>query len=74
MVHQFRVSLTCFILFLLLLATSFLSVHSRNTLISENHKILPRKRRFNHGSHRGPKKHLLNPTNQNLFQSREFPL
>ncbi|KAK8472184.1 hypothetical protein PHAVU_002G133900 [Phaseolus vulgaris] len=74
MVHQ----VTCFILFLLL-ATSLVSVHSRNTLTPEDHaqeqhKIWHRKTWMNHGSHRGPKKHLLNPTIQHPFQPRELPL
>ncbi|TKY70086.1 hypothetical protein E2542_SST06372 [Spatholobus suberectus] len=79
MVHQMRASLTCFILFLLVLATSLISVQSRNTLIPEDqarepHKIWQRKTRMNHGSHRGPKKHLVNPTAEHPFQAREFPV
>nr|KYP54433.1 hypothetical protein KK1_000621 [Cajanus cajan] len=71
-----RASLTCFVLFLLVLATSFVSVHSRNTLIPEDQAREPHKtwQRMNHGSHRGPKKHLLNPTPQHPFQARQFPL
>ncbi|KAG5059080.1 hypothetical protein JHK87_000109 [Glycine soja] len=80
--HQVRASLiTCFILFLLVLATtSFISVHSRNTLLihedqaRELHKTWQRKTRINHGSHRGTKKHLVNPTIEHPFQAREFPL
>ncbi|KAG5007836.1 hypothetical protein JHK82_025765 [Glycine max] len=79
--HQVRASLTCFILFLLVLATtSFTSVHSRNTLLihegqaHELHKTWPRKTRMNHGSHRGAKKHLVNPTIDHPFQAREFPV
>ncbi|KAL2348856.1 hypothetical protein Fmac_002856 [Flemingia macrophylla] len=69
-----RALLTCFVLFLLVMATSFVSVHSRNTLMPEDqaHKTW---QRMNHGSHRGPKKHLLNPSaQQHPFQARQFPV
>jgi hypothetical protein len=33
-----------------------------------------RKLWMNHGSFRGPRKHLLNPTVQHPFQAREFPV
>ncbi|KAK7252529.1 hypothetical protein RIF29_36531 [Crotalaria pallida] len=80
-----RASLTRFILlFLLVIATtttSLVSVHSSSKVIKENqtrelmkHSWQQRKTWMNHGSHRGPRKHLVNPTAQNPFQAREFPV
>lgn len=89
MVKQVRAaSLTCFVLFLLVIATSMISiVHSRNTVTvpqitvtREDQAREPRKRWqkktwMNHGSHRGPRKHLVNPTTEDAFQlAREFPV
>lgn len=83
MVKQVRASLTCFVLFFLVIATSMISiVHSTNTVTvtREDQARKPRKRWqkktwMNHGSHRGPRKHLVNPTTENVFQlAREFPV
>ncbi|CAL0311790.1 unnamed protein product [Lupinus luteus] len=87
MVQQVKASLTCFIiLFLLVIATtSLVSVHSSNTeihtskVVKENQAqemkyTWQRKTWMNHGSHRGPGKHLVNPTAQNPFQALEFPV
>ncbi|CAI8588254.1 unnamed protein product [Vicia faba] len=82
MVKQVKASLTCFVLFLLVIATSMISiVHSKNTMIiptiTENQvKSWQRKTRMNHGSHRGgSRKHLVKPTAEDSFQlAREFPV
>ncbi|KAK7309667.1 hypothetical protein RJT34_06582 [Clitoria ternatea] len=81
MVQQVRASFTCFmLLFLLVFATSLVSVHSSNSVIPEDQAREPqqhsshRKTWMNHGSHRGPKKHLVNPTAEHPFQAREFPV
>ncbi|OIV92968.1 hypothetical protein TanjilG_20630 [Lupinus angustifolius] len=85
MLQQVRASLTCFIiLFFLLIATTFLvPVHSSSTkihtskVINENqarelqHRW-QRKTWMNHGSNRGHRKHLVNPTAKNPFQAREL--
>ncbi|GAU49034.1 hypothetical protein TSUD_236910 [Trifolium subterraneum] len=89
MVKQVRTLLTCFVLFLLIIATSLISiVHSRNTVTVPMIKVTredrgreprtnwKRKTWMNHGSHRGgPRKHLVNPTGEDSFQlAREFPV
>ncbi|CAL5188427.1 unnamed protein product [Lathyrus oleraceus] len=84
MVKQARASLTCFVLFLLVIATSMISVvHSKNTVtvptitvtIEDRVKSRQRKTRMNHGSHRGLRKHLVKPTAEDPFQLvREFPV
>ena len=86
MVKQVRASLTCFILFLLVLATSSISVHSINTGITtarvslenqareQHHQKWQRKTWMNHGSLRGPREHLVNPTVEHPLQAREFPV
>ncbi|KAL4313734.1 hypothetical protein S83_014426 [Arachis hypogaea] len=64
----------CFILFLLLFATSLVSVHSST---EEKKKVVwHRKPWMNHGSSRGPRKHLVNPTtlDENPLQARQFPV
>ncbi|KAI4314534.1 hypothetical protein L6164_027432 [Bauhinia variegata] len=74
---QLRASLTFFILFLSVLA-SLISVHSSNTgmpaVTWESHQKWQRKTWMNHGSSRGSRKHLLNPTAERPFQAREFPV
>lgn len=84
MVKRVRASLICFVLYLLVIATSMISiVHSRNTVTvpmikvtrKDQVKSWERKTWMNHGSHRGPRKHLVNPTSEDLFQlAREFPV
>ncbi|KAF7829173.1 putative transmembrane protein [Senna tora] len=84
MVQRMRASLTCFILFLFVLA-SLVSVHySTHTQIPEvvnegnqhrvSHQRWQRKSWMNHGSSRGTRKHLVNPTIEHPFQAREFPV
>jgi hypothetical protein len=89
MVKQVRTSPTCFILFLLVISTSLISiVHSRNIVTVPMIKVTredrareprtssKRKSWMNHGSHRGgPRKHLVNPTAEDSFQlARELPV
>ncbi|KAJ7953384.1 putative Transmembrane protein [Quillaja saponaria] len=78
---QLRASPTCFILFLFILTSSLISVHSSNhgvpavaqeNQVSESHQ--QRKTWMNHGSFRGPRKKLVNPTMELPFQAREFPV
>ncbi|KAE9613265.1 hypothetical protein Lalb_Chr05g0215671 [Lupinus albus] len=70
MVQQVRASLTCFIILFLLV-----SVLSSNTEIHTSKVVKDnRKTWMNHGSHRGPRKHLVNPTAQKPFQALEFPV
>jgi hypothetical protein len=84
-----RTSLTYFVLFLLVIATSLISiVHSRNIVTVPMVKVTredrareprmssKRKTWMNHGSHRGgPRKHLVNPKAEDSFQlAREFPV
>ncbi|KAJ7943893.1 putative Transmembrane protein [Quillaja saponaria] len=80
---QLRASLTCIILFLFLLASSLISVHSGNhgipavdeeNQVRESHHEQQRKTWMNHGSFRGPRKSLINPTMELPFQAREFPV
>ncbi|KAK4252693.1 hypothetical protein QN277_014437 [Acacia crassicarpa] len=70
-------SLTCLlVLFLLASASSVTAVGTaRGNHASESgHRRWQRKTWMNHGSSRGPKKQLVNPTLENPFQAREFPV
>ncbi|WJX56250.1 hypothetical protein P8452_41923 [Trifolium repens] len=83
-----RTSLTYFVLFLLVIATSLISiVHSRNIVTVPMIKVTSedrahglrtsskRKSWMNHGSHRGgPRKHLVNPTGEDSFQLARLQL
>lgn len=80
-----KASLTCFVLFLLVIATSMISiVHSKNTVTvptitvtrDGQVKSWQRKTWMNHGSHRGgSRKHLVKPTAEDPLQlAREFPV
>ena len=80
MVKQLRASLTCFSLLLLFVLTSLLSVHSSETVVPaeadarELHQRWQKKTYMNHGSFRGARKRLVNPTVELPFQARQFPV
>ncbi|GLT58466.1 hypothetical protein SLA2020_313560 [Shorea laevis] len=69
---------------LLLLFTTFAAIcpstaNGVNALSGENHggkshQMWKRKVRMNHGSFRGPHKHLVNPTLQHPFQVPKLPV
>lgn len=64
MVQRVSLTVTCFILFLLVIVTTSLITFSWE-----------RKTWMNHGSHRGHRKHLVNPTTEDPFHLlREFPV
>jgi hypothetical protein len=44
-------------------------------VVRESHGVArQRKLRVNHGSFRGPRKHLVNPTLQHPFEAQELPV
>ncbi|EXC26226.1 hypothetical protein L484_022797 [Morus notabilis] len=76
-----RVIATSFILFLLIFTCSSglaqgygVGSGEKDRRIHVDESAGQRKTRMNHGSSRGPRKRLVNPTVQHPFQAREFPL
>ncbi|KAM4073204.1 hypothetical protein ACB094_10G000300 [Castanea mollissima] len=77
-------SATFILLLLLLLRLSFIPLSNSSVIevgaVDHPHHVKGtssswrRKLRINHGSFRGPRKHLVNPTVQHPFQARDFPV
>ncbi|KAF3959830.1 hypothetical protein CMV_015393 [Castanea mollissima] len=77
-------SATFILLLLLLLRLSFIPLSNSSVIevgaVDHLHHVKGtssswrRKLRINHGSFRGPRKHLVNPTVQHPFQARDFPV
>ncbi|KAK9275690.1 hypothetical protein L1049_022957 [Liquidambar formosana] len=79
---QLRALFTSLALFLFLFTSSML-IHSASSRVHvvleekhvpEMHRAWQRKPWMNHGSFRGPRKHLVNPTVEDRFQVRELPV
>ncbi|KAJ4837276.1 hypothetical protein Tsubulata_017333 [Turnera subulata] len=75
-----KAKLTSFVLFFLVF-TSSIAIHSvaseargvaaKINQAAQSHKTW---KRMNHGSFRGPRKHLVNPTAEHLFQVPRLPV
>lgn len=75
---QLRGLSAIFFLFLLLGFTTLQTALSHSAgaevaAVAEGKHVVMRELRMNHGSFRGPRKHLLNPTAQRPFEAQELP-
>ncbi|XWS38810.1 hypothetical protein CRYUN_Cryun19dG0162300 [Craigia yunnanensis] len=77
-------SLLLLLLLFLLIFASLTTIHpvaatgvgavARDNHDEKSHQMQQRKQRVNHGSFRGPRKHLLNPAVQHPFQLPKLPI
>ncbi|XVF11126.1 hypothetical protein REPUB_Repub07fG0242100 [Reevesia pubescens] len=75
---QFKPLFTSLLLFILIFA-SFTTIHPAAASGQDNqaaklHQVQQRKQRMNHGSFRGPRKHLLNPAVEHPLQLPKLPV